>query len=151
MNKLYSVLIMVLILLCSFVSAICDYEINESWVEEVNILVYDYGTDFNSRLFPPNLIKIYNNCSNRDVLIHELAHYNDYRIRKVLSHDSFFWLTYYRIKYDNYGESFNRLNSMALEEGLMIQPRLPIPKANHNFIVKLSFNAGAKDIFNSFM
>lgn len=44
--------------------------------------------------FLSNIIHIYDGCRNPDTLIHELAHLD----RKSIKHDSFFWLSYYRIK-----------------------------------------------------
>jgi len=85
MKKMY-IYLLVLVLLCNF-------GINERWFEGVNLKVYDYGEAENSRFFMPNVIKIYGGC-NKDVLIHELAHYDNQK----LNHDSFFWLSYYRIK-----------------------------------------------------
>ena len=48
----------------------------------------------------PNIIKIYGGC-DKEVLIHELAHYDNQK----LNHDSFFWLSYYRIKMESYNET----------------------------------------------
>jgi len=84
-------IILILILLCTF-------GINDKWFEGVNLLVYDYGEDRDSRFFFPNTIKIYNSCSNKDVLIHELAHYDNYRMGGEQGHNEFFLLSYYRIK-----------------------------------------------------
>ncbi len=44
--------------------------------------------------FLSNIIHIYDGCRNPDTLIHELAHLD----RHSIKHDSFFWLSYYRIK-----------------------------------------------------
>ncbi len=83
--------------LCFALILMCSFGINERWFEGVNVQVYSYGIDRDSRFFQPNLIKIYNNCRNPDVLIHELAHFDN---RKIGGHNSFFLLSYYRIKFD---------------------------------------------------
>lgn len=44
--------------------------------------------------FLSNIIHIYDGCRNPNTLIHELAHLD----RHSIKHDSFFWLSYYRIK-----------------------------------------------------
>lgn len=113
MNKLYVILYVMVLLVSSFAFAeeICDYNINSSLTDGAIIKVYDYGKSGNSRFFMPNLIKIYGGC-NADVLIHELAHYDNQKY----NHDSFFYLSYYRLNY-------------ALEKGLTeYQSRLPIPE-----------------------
>jgi len=96
MMKKIIFLIMVL-LLSNLVSSVCDYEINNRWTEGAIIKVYNYGKDENSRFFMPNIIKIYNGC-NKDIPIHELAHYD----RQEYNHNVFFWLSYYRIKGEIY-------------------------------------------------
>ncbi len=47
--------------------------------------------------FSSGIIHIYDGCRNPDTLIHELTHQDT----KSIKHDSFFWLSYYRIKYEN--------------------------------------------------
>ena len=74
-----------------FLIIIC---ISAQWFEGVNLFVYDYGDKFDSRFFMPNTIKIYGGY-DEEVIIHELAHYD----HQKLNHDSFFWISYYRIKY----------------------------------------------------
>jgi len=81
--------------LCFALILICAFGIDCKWFEGVNLLIYEYGEVEDSRFFLPNLIKCYGNCS-REVLIHELSHAD----RKEYNHNEFFWLTYYRIKYE---------------------------------------------------
>ncbi len=50
--------------------------------------------------FLSNIIHIYDGCRNPDTLIHELAHLD----RQSIKHDSFYWLSYYRIKMESYDE-----------------------------------------------
>lgn len=102
MKKVYLILYVFLLLVLSIsVSAndICGYGINDRWTDGAIILIYDYGKKENSRFFMPNVIKIYGGC-NKEVLIHELAHYD----RQELNHDNFFLLSYYRIKIESYNE-----------------------------------------------
>ena len=48
--------------------------------------------------FPSGIIHIYDGCYYEDTIIHELAHQDT----KSIKHDSFFWLSYYRIKWIDY-------------------------------------------------
>jgi len=98
MAKVILYLVMVFVL-CSFASAICNYEISDKWTDGAIINIYDYGKIEDSRFFMPNIIKIYGGC-DKEVLIHELAHYDNQK----LNHDSFFLLSYYRIKFEVYDE-----------------------------------------------
>ncbi len=50
--------------------------------------------------FLSNIIHIYDGCRNPNTLIHELSHLD----RQSIKHDSFFWLSYYRIKMESYNE-----------------------------------------------
>ncbi len=102
MKKLYIILyVMVLLVSISTYSKEleCNYNINNKWTDGAIIKIYDYGKIENSRFFMPNVIKIYGGC-NKDVLIHELAHYDNQKY----NHDSFFWINYYRIKFESYDE-----------------------------------------------
>ena len=102
LKKIYIILyVMILLVFSSFAYAddVCGYGISDRWTKGARILVYDYGKVENSRFFMPNIIKIYGGC-DKDVLIHELAHYDNQK----LNHDTFFWLSYYRIKMEVNGE-----------------------------------------------
>ena len=44
--------------------------------------------------FPSGIIHIYDGCRNPNTLIHELAHQDNGNNK----HDSFFWLSYHRIR-----------------------------------------------------
>jgi len=98
MAKVILYLVMVLVL-CSFTFAICNFEINNKWTEGVIINIYEYGKIEDSRFFLPNVIKIYGGY-NEYAIMHELTHYNT----KKPEHDGFFWLSYYRIQYGVCGE-----------------------------------------------
>lgn len=72
---------------------------NDSWYKDLKLIrVWDNHPKEGQPAgvyFLSNIIHIYDGCRNPDTLIHELAHLDN----KNIKHDSFFWLSYYRIKY----------------------------------------------------